>query len=223
MLAAVGTALAAGAPAHAANQNVAIVDFAFQPGDVSINVNEAVTWINQSGDSHTVTSDNGVFDSGVLSANGGGYQLTFQRAGTFPYHCGIHPQMRGVVHVGGGPTPPPPTTAPTTRPTPTTAKPPVTTPPPPTSAPPPVGSVTTVAGSPALPFGVTTTTLPGSTTSSSTSSSTSTTEPFTPTNPKQAASNSSDDHTKRRAFGAVAAALAALATLGTIFVARRPA
>ena len=65
-------------------------------------LNERVTWFNQSAEPHTVTSDTTVFDSGTLAPYGGGYQVAFQRAGTFPYHCRLHPQMRGVVRVAGG-------------------------------------------------------------------------------------------------------------------------
>src|SRR2546425_9764814 len=134
----VAAPLLASAPARAVDQNVTIVSFAYQPADVSISLNERVTWFNQSGDTHTVTSDTQTFDSGSIPPYGGGYQLLFQRSGTFPYHCSIHPQMRGTVRVGGGgPTPPPPVT--------TTPRPP----PPPVSTPPPAPGGTTTTSTPA--------------------------------------------------------------------------
>src|SRR5436309_7838142 len=34
-------------------------------------------------------------DSGIIAANGGGFQHTFNTAGTFPYHCTIHSAMTG--------------------------------------------------------------------------------------------------------------------------------
>jgi plastocyanin len=217
-LAVVAAPILAAAPAMAADGNVSIVDFAFQPADVTIALNEKVTWFNQSPDNHTVTSDTQTFDSGSLPPYGGGYQLIFQRSGTFPYHCAFHPQMKGVIRVGtsGGGPPPPVTTTP--RP-PTTARPGGTT----TSTlattvlPPPTGGATTTSTTP----------LAGSvTTTSSTSSTTSTTSLFSaPTTRKNVASGNKngDDRTKRRWFGAIAAALAAAGTLATIFVARRPA
>jgi plastocyanin len=218
-LAVVAAPILAAAPALAVDGNVSIVDFAFQPGDVTIALNEKVTWFNQSPDNHTVTSDTGAFDSGSLPPYGGGYQLIFQRSGTFPYHCGFHPQMKGIIRVGGGSGTPPPPVATTTRP-------PTTTPPSPggtttstlatTVLPPPIGGATTTSTTP----------LAGIVTTTSSSSSTSTTSLFSPpTSRKNVASgsNNGDDRTKRRWFGAIAAALAAAGTLATIFVARRPA
>ncbi len=43
-----------------------------------------MTWTNNDGVMHTVTSDSGVFDSGYLS-NGDTFTFTFTEAGTFPY------------------------------------------------------------------------------------------------------------------------------------------
>jgi plastocyanin len=225
-LAIVAAPIFAAGPAFAADQNVAIVDFAFQPGDVSISLNEKVTWFNQSPDNHTVTSDTQAFDSGSLPPYGGGYQLIFQRSGTFAYHCAFHPQMRGVVRVGtgSGGTPPPPVTTTPRPPTPPT-------PPSPPTTPRPGGTTTTTLATTVLPppgGATTTSTTPLAgivTTTSSSSSTTSTTSLFsTPTTGKNVASgsNSDNDRTKRRVAGAIAAALAAAGTLATIFVARRP-
>jgi hypothetical protein len=48
-----------------------------------------------------VTADGGAFDSGNL-ATGQTFSQTFSAAGTFAYHCNIHPQMTGTVTVTGG-------------------------------------------------------------------------------------------------------------------------
>lgn len=82
---------------------VSIVDFAFQPGSVEVPVGGSVTWTNNGSATHTVTSDSGAFDSGQL-APGASFSQTFDTAGTFTYHCSIHPQMTGTVIVtsGGG-------------------------------------------------------------------------------------------------------------------------
>ena len=217
-LAVVAAPILAAAPALAVDGNVTIVDFAFQPGDVSIGLNEKVTWFNQSPDSHTVTSDSPLFDSGSLTPYGGGYQVVFQRSGTFPYHCNFHSGMKAVIRVSGsGGTPPPPvTTTPRPPSPPTTARPGGTTSTTlaTTLLPPPVGGATTTSTTP----------LAGSVTT--TSSTTSTTSLFSPPTTRKniaSGSNKSDDRTKRRWFGAIAAALAAAGTLATIFVARRPA
>jgi len=78
---------------------VNIVDYAFTPSMVSVPVGTVVTWTNTGNALHTVTSDNGAFDSGNLAKNGM-YSYTFNQAGTFYYHCKIHPDMKGTVQVG---------------------------------------------------------------------------------------------------------------------------
>ena len=45
-------------------------------------------------------ADNGEFDSGTL-AQGDEFSETFGTAGTFAYHCTIHPSMTGTVTVEG--------------------------------------------------------------------------------------------------------------------------
>ncbi len=85
----------------------------FTPPSVTINTGTTVIWTyNDVADSadHTVTSgDNiayvpdGVFDSGfgdLLDTLGETFQHTFNVAGTFPYHCGVHTDdMQGTVTV----------------------------------------------------------------------------------------------------------------------------
>jgi plastocyanin len=79
---------------------VEIADFAFAPGSRSVKVGDSVKWTNQDGATHTVTADDGAFDSGNL-ANGKSFSFTFDQAGTFAYHCNIHQRMTGKVTVTG--------------------------------------------------------------------------------------------------------------------------
>jgi plastocyanin len=91
-------------PRAAAAQNgasVSIVDFAFQPASVEVAAGSTVTWTNSGAAPHTVTADNGAFDSGQL-APGASFSQTFDTAGTFTYHCEIHPQMTATITVTGG-------------------------------------------------------------------------------------------------------------------------
>jgi plastocyanin len=78
--------------------SVSIVNFAFEPASVDVPVGGTVTWTNNGGAPHTVTADDGAFDSGEL-APGASFSQTFDAAGTFTYHCNIHPQMTGTVNV----------------------------------------------------------------------------------------------------------------------------
>lgn len=131
---------------QAKDQAVTVVDFAFEAKTVTIKQHETVTWLNTGARDHTVTADDGAFDSGALSTSDG-FGNVFDTAGTFTYRCTIHPsQMRGTVivkavaatPVPSGPQPPtpPPGTLPPNFRTPV----PVPTPEP-TVSEPPIGSV----------------------------------------------------------------------------------
>jgi plastocyanin len=71
---------------------------AFQPDDLNIAAGTTVTWTNTDSTSHTSTSDAAGWNSGTLPP-GGRFSLVFQTAGTFSYHCAIHPGMVGTVVV----------------------------------------------------------------------------------------------------------------------------
>jgi plastocyanin len=91
--------LAGVGPVAAADKNVSIVDLAYRPNKVTINQGEVVTWKNDGARSHTVTADDGSFDSGTLSP-GDAFANLFEKPGTYAYHCTIHPtRMKGVVTV----------------------------------------------------------------------------------------------------------------------------
>jgi plastocyanin len=70
----------------------------FQPGAISVALNTAVTWNNMDQQEHFVQADDNTF-SGDLPA-GGSTSNTFKTAGSFSYHCAIHPTMTGQVTVG---------------------------------------------------------------------------------------------------------------------------
>lgn len=86
------------APVAEADASVAIANFAFNPGTITVPAGTATVWGNQDGEAHTSTSDAGLWDSGVLEA-GQSFSLTLTALGVFPYHCEIHPFMRGTVVV----------------------------------------------------------------------------------------------------------------------------
>ncbi len=69
---------------------------AFAPNPVAVAVGGTVTWTNN--DSTTHTSVGGAWNSGAI-APGGTFSMTFPAAGSFPYHCSIHPGMVGTVTV----------------------------------------------------------------------------------------------------------------------------
>jgi plastocyanin len=95
----------------AADAAIAIQNFAFMPAPLTVPVGTAVMWTNRDSATHTTTSDTGLWDSGML-ATGKSFSFTFAQAGTFAYHCAIHPNMHGTIVVtppaAPQPTAPPP-------------------------------------------------------------------------------------------------------------------
>jgi plastocyanin len=82
-------------------RSVGIGDNFFDPPDAAVEPGTTITWTNNGARPHTVTADDGSFDSGVLNP-GDSYTVAFDGQGTVTYHCTIHPEMRGSVTVGGG-------------------------------------------------------------------------------------------------------------------------
>lgn len=70
----------------------------FSPNPVEVKVGETVTWINDDSGRHTVTSKDGVFDSGMMG-KAQSFSFTFDKAGEYPYFCEPHPNMVGTVVV----------------------------------------------------------------------------------------------------------------------------
>lgn len=88
----------------AATVQVSIIDFAFSPTPITINVGDTVTWTNNGAVTHTTTSlTPGIWDSGFLQP-GGTFSHTFTQAGTFDYECTIHGFTGRVIVTGGSTT-----------------------------------------------------------------------------------------------------------------------
>lgn len=82
-------------------------DDAFSPNVITVEVGDTVTWTNNDGTMHTVTSGtsdgaktnaDGTFDSGFLNT-GDTFSYTFTEEGEYEYFCMPHPWMRGKVIV----------------------------------------------------------------------------------------------------------------------------
>ena len=73
--------------------------YSFQPGTLNIKVGTQVIWTNTSDASHTVTSDTGFFNTASPIAKGQTFMFLFTQAGTFKYHCTIHPYMVATITV----------------------------------------------------------------------------------------------------------------------------
>jgi plastocyanin len=87
------------APVRAATVDAGIQDFSFNPSAITVDQNDGVRWTNNGASGHTVAI-NGVPASPVLG-NGDAFTHLFDSAGSFPFHCTIHPTMTGAVKVIG--------------------------------------------------------------------------------------------------------------------------
>ena len=71
---------------------------AYDPAVIRIKAGTPVTWTNGDAVAHTVTADEGAFDSGFLNP-GQSWSFTFETPGTYTYYCTPHPWMKGSVIV----------------------------------------------------------------------------------------------------------------------------
>lgn len=72
--------------------------YSFQPRTLTIVAGTRVTWTNPTDAPHSVTADDGAFDSGYVYP-GDTYARTFNAVGTYAYHCTIHPGQLGTIVV----------------------------------------------------------------------------------------------------------------------------
>ena len=81
-------------------KNVSVVNFAFMPRSASIVRGTTVRWKNNATNTtHTTTSNTGLWNRTL--APGAMFSRVFNQAGTFRYHCSIHPSMTGQIVVTG--------------------------------------------------------------------------------------------------------------------------
>lgn len=85
-----------GGAALAADHQVTIAGFAFQPANLTVAAGDTVTFVNKDGAPHTATARDKSFDTGRLSG-GQSKTITVSAAGTFNYKCRFHPAMTGKI------------------------------------------------------------------------------------------------------------------------------
>jgi plastocyanin len=86
---------------YSAAQSVTVgaYDNSFQPATITVSPGTTVQWVSYGRDTHTVTSDDRLWDSGDIRP-GSSYAATFAQPGTYYYHCCHHRQeMRGTIIV----------------------------------------------------------------------------------------------------------------------------
>ncbi len=85
----------------AASGSIDIKNMMFTPSQISVAKGATVTWTNNDSVAHTVIDDLsnvGGPSSGDIQP-GSTYSFTFNKTGSFQYHCSIHPSMRGTIVV----------------------------------------------------------------------------------------------------------------------------
>jgi plastocyanin len=78
--------------------NVGAYDTYFTPNTITIRPGMTVKWTNYGNHKHTVTSDDGQWDSGDMNPNTV-YSWTFPVAGIYHFHCKHHQGMIGTIVV----------------------------------------------------------------------------------------------------------------------------
>ena len=102
-LAAIGTAAGlawqgrAGGAEAAKTHRVVIRGLKYQPETLVVRRGDAVVWVNDDPMPHTVTSA-GDFDSRSIDP-GQSWRFVTRRAGTYPYVCTLHSNMRATLQV----------------------------------------------------------------------------------------------------------------------------
>jgi plastocyanin len=77
---------------------VTISNFAYSPAQLTVTQGQSVTFVNQDDVGHTVTAEDGSFDSKMLDKNKS-WTFKFDKAGTYKYYCTVHPSMHGIITV----------------------------------------------------------------------------------------------------------------------------
>ena len=63
-----------------------------------VRAGSVVEWVNRDAVVHTVNAEDGTFHSGAIEA-GQSWRARFDEPGRYPYYCGPHPYMKGIVVV----------------------------------------------------------------------------------------------------------------------------
>jgi plastocyanin len=89
------------APTNTAGATIIFIrDFVFVPAIIHVKAGGSVAWVNcePTAVPHTSSADAGAWNSPGLAPNDA-FTRAFPTAGSFPYHCAIHPSMKATVIV----------------------------------------------------------------------------------------------------------------------------
>jgi plastocyanin len=98
--AAAAALLAWGTAAAGEVVEVIIADYKFQPEKLTVKSGTTVKWTNhEKRASHSIWFKSENIPESERMFSGESYERTFDKPGTYPYTCGPHPEMHGVVEV----------------------------------------------------------------------------------------------------------------------------
>lgn len=72
---------------------------AFSPDPDTVTVGQTVSWKNNRSITHTSTANGGAWNTGNIAGGATSPPIAMNTAGSFPYHCGIHPSMTATLVV----------------------------------------------------------------------------------------------------------------------------
>ena len=81
------------------SDSIAIQNFKFSPDPLSVKQGAKVSVaILDDGVPHSVTADDGSFDTGIFQKSTGPKTITVSKSGTIHYHCQVHSFMKGTIN-----------------------------------------------------------------------------------------------------------------------------
>ena len=93
-----GSGTTVASAAATATDKISAKDFDFHPSTITVKAGTTVTWTNNDATQHQIADDNHAFQGDAIS-HGQTFTHAYTAAGTFGFHCAIHPSMTGSVTV----------------------------------------------------------------------------------------------------------------------------
>jgi plastocyanin len=79
--------------------DITISNFSFSPSSFTAKAGQKVSVTNSDSAQHSLTSDDGSFDTGLMSTGQSGSFTAPAQPGTYKFHCQIHTTMTGTLTV----------------------------------------------------------------------------------------------------------------------------
>ena len=83
----------------AKEKTISIDNFSFSPALLHVKAGMTVTWVNHDDIPHNIVSADGAFTKSKVLDTDQSFSHRFDKPGSYPYYCGIHPKMTGKVIV----------------------------------------------------------------------------------------------------------------------------